>query len=65
MGSWCECGSPGCICDPGETPNSIRQQGNLNNSEPTEEPITEPDPDLGSIALILAFMALTLFRLRA
>jgi hypothetical protein len=19
-GTWCECGSPGCICDPGEQP---------------------------------------------
>ena len=22
VGSWCECGAPGCICDPGENPVS-------------------------------------------
>jgi hypothetical protein len=66
LGGWCECGSSAaCICDPGETPNSIRRQAITNNSEPPDEPINEPNADLGSIALIFAFMALTLFRLRA
>jgi hypothetical protein len=49
MGGWCDCGTPGCICDSGEI-------GNL-NARPTDQqkdpaPI---DPGAGVLTLALAF----------
>lgn len=26
IGGWCDCGTPGCICDPGENPGGGRPQ---------------------------------------
>jgi len=58
IGGYCECGAPGCICDPGETPLGSR----------VSEPVGVPDEstqntsvDLGSeTLLVLAALLLVL-----
>jgi hypothetical protein len=64
--SWCECGSPGCICDPGEI------QG-LRRAAPTTTQPVDGNPvdrtssstaDLGSGMLAFALALLLWFRMR-
>ena len=48
-GGWCECGTPACICDPGEI-------GNLNVRPPDQQKESAPsDPGAGVLMLALAF----------
>lgn len=55
IGGWCDCGAPGCICDPGETP-----MGNL-SSVPTK-----PKPnDLGAETLLALAVLLLALRYKA
>lgn len=54
-GNWCQCGSPGCICDPGETP-----QGTTHN-ETDETQDTTPIEEL-SLCLVAVLLFL---RIRA
>ena len=58
IGGWCECGTPACICDPGES------GGNL-NARPTDEQrdFVPGDSGAGFLMLALAFFLWT--RLRA
>ena len=62
VGGWCDCGSPGCICDPDEIGGNI-------NAPTTDDPddLTQSDPDVspgaGILMLALAFLLWT--RLRA
>jgi len=43
-GNWCECGAPGCICDPGE-----EQPGRAVTPDPDKDdsPIKTPKPNPG------------------
>ena len=69
-GGWCECGSPGCLCDPGEeqTGHSARPP-----ADKTRRPLdqhTSPQRestgfDYGTSALLLALALLVWSRLRA
>ena len=56
-GGWCECGTPACICDPGEI-------GNLNVRPPDQEKDSAPI-DLGAGVLMLALAFFLWTRLRA
>jgi hypothetical protein len=56
MGGWCECGTPGCICDPGETPG-----GNITMNPPKDEPGDQNtdqgvDPASGLMVMTLALL---------
>ncbi|MEK6406235.1 MAG: hypothetical protein AABN34_04650 [Acidobacteriota bacterium] len=71
VGGWCDCGTPGCICDPGEVPVGQRAMpvsDQANDSlNPGAIPIPEalPDLDFGSGALLLALAFFLWTRLRA
>src|SRR5438309_6892906 len=69
-GGWCECGTPGCICDPGElgqsnkpVPNQIEKPSHQTAS-PTRGH-SRSGFDFGSAALILALSLFLWTRLRA
>ena len=70
-GGWCECGAPGCICDPGESigqkagPVSDRN-GHARNQGATSGSVGRTlGFDLGSGALMLALAFLVWTRFRA
>jgi hypothetical protein len=54
-GDWCDCGSPGCLCDPGETPLGSRA------SVPNES-IQGKSADLGSETLLVFAVLLLMLR---
>jgi hypothetical protein len=60
-GGWCECGTAGCICDPGEVPGgNIRiQPDSKSNKEPAPEAV-----DPGAAVLLVLFSLLLGVRLR-
>ena len=71
-GTWCQCGCPGCICDPGE--EATLCLGNIvssdngpkkakNRTAPAAEMPGANDFDLGSGALLVALMVLMLRRM--
>lgn len=70
-GGWCDCGAPGCICDPGE----VRGQSNKPVSDQTTKPSDQgaspirsharSDFDFGTGALMLALVLFVWTRLRA
>ena|SRR2546423_14420596 len=72
-GEYCTCGCTGCICDPGESPNCIRNQRVAKS--PTDDAVdhtTSPTGsaghsglDFGSSALVLAVALWLWARLRA
>ena len=72
-GEYCTCGCAGCICDPGESPNCIRNQRVAKS--PTDDAVdhtTSPTGsaghsglDFGSSALVLAVALWLWARLRA
>jgi hypothetical protein len=69
-GGWCECGAPGCICDPGEVGGSSRPLPNQTEkpSRQNASPIREHSSsglDFGTGALMLAFALFVWTRLRA
>ena len=41
--AWCECGSPNCVCDPGETPG-----GHTNVRKPDGKTVTEDASPVGA-----------------
>jgi len=55
-GGYCRCGSPGCICDPGES-------NEINVQQPAADvaPVQSSGPDVSAMAL---FLGTTLFMLR-
>jgi hypothetical protein len=67
VGAWCECGSPGCICDPGEQPIGRRSHQGLDTDTYKGRAPVGLDPKaefaFGSGALLLVF-ALFAWRLR-
>ena len=69
-GGWCECGAPGCICEPGELGNSSRALPNQTEkpSRQSASPIREHSrsgSDFGTGALMLALAFFVWTRLRA
>jgi hypothetical protein len=69
-GYWCECGTPGCICDPGELPVGNRAASVTDNKSSDQGPSPvranpRSGPDLGTGALILALALVLWARLRA
>lgn len=48
IGGWCDCGAPGCICDPGETPG-----GNAANVAKESKPADLGPETLLALALLL------------
>ena len=72
VGSWCECGSPGCICDPGETPIGGQSAKPVSdrNGRSLNQGTTSPSADrnfrfdFGSSALMLALAFFLWTRLR-
>ena len=69
-GEWCQCGTPGCICDPGEVGGSSRPLPN----EPEKAVDQSASPmranshsgfDFGTGALVLALALMMWSRLRA
>src|SRR5437016_13672519 len=70
VGGWCECGAPGCICEPGELGNSSRSLPNQTEkpSRQNASPIREQSRsgfDFGTGALMLALAFFVWTRLRA
>ena len=67
-GAWCECGSPGCICDPGEVP--VGNTANPSDDGPVGQdpaPIDDqsaPVFPLGSGALLVTLTLMLWFRMR-
>jgi len=59
-GGWCECGAPGCICDPGEVP-----PGNQPNLGMPDNSIKGTPTDLGSEALLVLGLLLLMLRYKA
>jgi len=72
-GNWCECGAPGCICDPGETPiggrsttpGSDRTDTSLKKGVAPARGYQTSGVDLGSTALVIAFAIFLWTRVRA
>ena len=65
VGSWCECGSPGCICDPGELGGSSKPTPSKASSD--RKGVNQgfaPDVDVASGLLALALGLLFLLRMR-
>ncbi len=54
-GGYCDCGAPGCICDPGESPlgNRVNEPGEPNRDKPA---------DLGSESLLVLGLLLLMLR---
>ena len=71
MGNWCDCGAPGCMCDPGENPggNSAAHVSDSNeSSDQGLSPIrarSHSGSDLGNGTLLLALALFLWARLRA
>lgn len=67
-GNWCECGTQGCLCDPGEEQiGNGASQWNDQNKKPTEglSPIsTREGFDFGTGVLMLGLVLLVWTRLR-
>lgn len=67
-GTWCECGTAGCICDPGEVPigNSAFQSPTDQGAVDQDTAPVNQDPDLplGSTALLALAVMLLWFRMR-
>lgn len=75
-GDYCQCGVPGCICDPGEEPcGSPNNPCGGNMADPSDVPLPDPggdssdtdsssDLDLGSGALLLLLAFFVWSRLR-
>lgn len=61
-GTWCECGTANCECDPGEVPCTACPNPGLNAQPPAETEPAKVDPGAG-ITLIVAAVLLVL-RLR-
>jgi len=68
-GDWCQCGVPGCICDPGEVGGSSRPLPNKGKAvDQTASPNranSHSGFDFGTGALILALALFMWTRLRA
>jgi hypothetical protein len=64
---WCECGCPGCICDPGEVPtcnNGLVVEPSQNNSDPVSA-APEEDTDMSEGLMLIAVLFFLWARFRA
>ena len=61
-GGYCECGAPGCICDPGE---EIHSSGNANVPDDESSQDAAVDFDLGSETLLVFAALLLVLRYKA
>lgn len=68
-GNWCECGTTGCICEPGEGTGvkSARPITDASTVQPNPEPTAGrvSEPDFGAGALLIAFALFMWTRLRS
>ena len=69
-GGWCECGAPGCVCDPGESPGGGRATpaNDGKSSDQGVSPIrahSQSGSDLGTGTLLMALALFLWVRLRA
>jgi hypothetical protein len=65
VGNWCECGTPGCICDPGELGGSSRPApAKASSKGKGVNQGSAPDVDVASGLLALALGLLFLLRMR-
>jgi len=71
VGGWCECGAPGCICDPGENPGGNMATPVTDKNESSDQglsPIRAHSRsrfDFGTGTLLLALALFLWARLRA
>jgi hypothetical protein len=71
VGGWCQCGDPGCICDPGENPGgngATPATDDIKSVDQALTPIRVPShsgSDFGTGTLLLALTLLLWTRLRA
>ncbi len=63
-GSWCACGTPDCICDPGELPASSRSAPSNTSFGGKRVKGSAPDVDVASGVFALALAFLLLMRMR-
>lgn len=64
IGGWCECGAPGCLCDPGEemTAHSVALAP---DSPKAPKPGRGSELEFGSAALLIGLAFLVWTRMRA
>lgn len=60
-GGWCECCSPGCICDPGEDPN-CQSANPISDLDPEKGRDRKRQPDYSAGGMLI--IAVLLFGLR-
>ncbi|HLG15403.1 MAG TPA: hypothetical protein VJH03_13005 [Blastocatellia bacterium] len=60
MGGYCDCGSPGCVCDPGDVPptgNAALPADNVPAGDSVDQsPAPGADPTPGMLLIALAFL---------
>ena len=64
VGTWCECGAPGCICDPGEELGARTARPNAPSKGRGVNQGSAPDVDVASGLLTLALAFLFWLRMR-
>jgi len=68
LGGWCECGAPGCICEPGEEMTGHGAQP-APDASPAKGPKVKPgrvtELDFGSGAILIALALFVWGRMRA
>jgi hypothetical protein len=71
VGNWCDCGAPGCMCDPGENPGGNSARPVSDNNESSDQGLSpirahsRSGLDFGTGTLILALALFLWVRLRA
>ena len=69
LGGWCECGAPGCICDPGEEMggHSARPVSDASSAQRNHraKPGRVSELDFGSGAILIALALFVWSRMRA
>lgn len=64
-GHWCECGCPGCICEPGEQPTCSNNRGMVSEGpapQATADTSDASEVDYGAAAMMLGVALLMLRR---
>ena len=66
-GGWCECGAPGCLCDPGEemTYHGAQQAPDASKGTLEVKPSRSSEFDFGSGAILIALALFVWSRMRA
>lgn len=59
-GGWCDCGSPNCVCDPGEVPPGGQPNPDLQDKSSKGTPV-----DVGSETLLVLGVLLLMLRYKA